>query len=450
MKMMIQQLSTQSADMSAVKSTGSCEKQDANQFRSMLQTAAQKTKAQTRANDKNADRIGHKTSKKDSADKMEQTNDTQAAQSSSSEAAFALPNETVPVALKESESLLQDSAQSESNLAQVLPIDALQMQGADIVAAGEKMLPAETGQASKNASTGTTTTLGGSSEAVSSHLTSVEGQILAERQMDGSRLAAYQTTSKSSSSQTDAELPANSLGEQISQAVGENTQVQQNQNVVTIQSNTQTVIQKGEMQSSSSNSSAGENLEPQIASAKMKYTDGSGDVMPAESLSNLYGSGNVVIRVSDEMGKTLSSPIHQVANTAVYQMQNGKKEFTMELYPQSLGKVSVKMTSHSGMLTVEIAASNPKTQSLILSGSAEIRNILQAATAQNVQTVIPNQQAAQWYGQPQDGGGGNPNSRRHRQEDSRKHGFNSIASVSSELNTEDFLTMMQQIAAYAR
>jgi flagellar hook-length control protein FliK len=449
MKMMIQQLSTQSADMSAAKSTGSSQRKDADQFRSMLQTAAQKTESQASAKDKSAGRIRNKTSQKDSADKMEQT-----ASSSSPEAAFALPNETVPVALKESELLLQDSAQPENEIVQVLPVDALQMPISDIAESADGILSAEMEQAN----TAVSSEVGVQVTVSQPHAALPEGQILPEKQIDGNGLAAYRNDSKSNISRADTDLSVESLGESHQLDAGENTEIQQKQNVVSPQSDVQNAVLKAELHSSSANSSPEQTfsakssteqiLGPQIASAK-KYTDDSGDVMPAESLSNLYGSGNVVIRVSDEMGKTLSSPIHQVANTAVYQMQNGKKEFTMELYPQSLGKVSVKMTSHSGLLTVEIAASNPKTQSLILSGSAEICNILQAATAQNVQTVIPNQQAAQWYGQPQDGGG-NSGNRRDRQEDSRKRVPNSVESVSSEMNTEDFLTMMQQIAAYAR
>lgn len=447
--MMIQQLSTQSADMSAAKSTGSSQRKDADQFRSMLQTAAQKTESQASAKDKSAGRIRNKTSQKDSADKMEQT-----ASSSSPEAAFALPNETVPVALKESELLLQDSAQPENEIVQVLPVDALQMPISDIAESADGILSAEMEQAN----TAVSSEVGVQVTVSQPHAALPEGQILPEKQIDGNGLAAYRNDSKSNISRADTDLSVESLGESHQLDAGENTEIQQKQNVVSPQSDVQNAVLKAELHSSSANSSPEQTfsakssteqiLGPQIASAK-KYTDDSGDVMPAESLSNLYGSGNVVIRVSDEMGKTLSSPIHQVANTAVYQMQNGKKEFTMELYPQSLGKVSVKMTSHSGLLTVEIAASNPKTQSLILSGSAEICNILQAATAQNVQTVIPNQQAAQWYGQPQDGGG-NSGNRRDRQEDSRKRVPNSVESVSSEMNTEDFLTMMQQIAAYAR
>ena len=173
-----------------------------------------------------------------------------------------------------------------------------------------------------------------------------------------------------------------------------------------------------------------------------------GKTARTDGLSGLYAGGNVVIRVSGGTAQKTVSPVRQVVNMAANQLQKGKSEFKMDLYPQSLGKVSVKLTSQNGLLTVEIAASNPKTQSLLLSGSAEIRNILQASTGQNVQTVIPDQQAAQWYGQPQDSGG-NTGGQQQKRKEPHKSKWDGIGSVSAELNTGDFLSMIQQIGALA-
>lgn len=168
-------------------------------------------------------------------------------------------------------------------------------------------------------------------------------------------------------------------------------------------------------------------------------------------LSALYDNGKVVIKVSGEPAQANVSPPRQVADAAVRQMQSGKTEFQMDLYPQSLGKVSVKFTSQNGLLTVELAASNPKTQSLLASGSAEIRSILQASAGQNVQTVIPQQQTQQWYGQSWDGEGGSSGNRRQKQdESSRRDRQSRVDSVSTDLSAGDFLSMMQKIAAYAQ
>lgn len=171
----------------------------------------------------------------------------------------------------------------------------------------------------------------------------------------------------------------------------------------------------------------------------------------AAGLSDLYGNGNVVIRVSGETAERPLSPLRQVANAAADQLQKGKNEFKMELYPQSLGKVSVRLTSEKGLLTVEIAASDPKTQSLLLSGSDEIRSILQSSAGQPVQTVFPDRQAPGWYGgQPeQDGGGENPD-RRHRKKEDAQDGSYRIDGVNAGMNTGDFLAMIRSIGAFAR
>ncbi|MCI1965316.1 MAG: flagellar hook-length control protein FliK [Oscillospiraceae bacterium] len=165
-------------------------------------------------------------------------------------------------------------------------------------------------------------------------------------------------------------------------------------------------------------------------------------------VTDLYGSGKVVIKVSGETASEKASPAMQVGKMALHQLQNGKTEFQMDLYPKSLGKVSVKLTSQDGLLTVEIAAADPKTQSLLLSGSSEIRSILQVCTGQNVQTLVPEQQVQQWYGQPQDDGGNSEN-QRQKQEEPRKNHQDKVGSVSTDLSAGDFLAMIQRIGVLA-
>ena len=172
----------------------------------------------------------------------------------------------------------------------------------------------------------------------------------------------------------------------------------------------------------------------------------------AASLSDLYGNGNVVIRVSEKPAEKAPSPLRQVADAAADQFRQGKSELKMELYPQSLGKVEIRLTSGKGLLTVEIAASDPKTQSLLLSGSDEIRNILQASTGQPVHTLFPDRQEAGWYGggqSEQGDGGGNPDRQRRRKEEAKDGRFR-VDGVSADMNTGDFLAMIQSLSAFAR
>lgn len=212
---------------------------------------------------------------------------------------------------------------------------------------------------------------------------------------------------------------------------------------------------EGKISSTGSDASDGTAQFPQTGAAQAHPPDAKDSGTDGTAASNgglpaLYGNGKVVIKVSGEPEQAQSSPARQVADTVMHQMQSGKTEFQMDLYPKSLGKVSVKLTSQDGLLTVEIAAADPKTQSLLLSGSSEIRSILQASTGQNVQTVTPDQQAAQWYGQQSSDGGDTSGNRRQKRDEPRRDKSNGVESVSAELNTGDFLSMIQQISAYAR
>ena len=147
--------------------------------------------------------------------------------------------------------------------------------------------------------------------------------------------------------------------------------------------------------------------------------------------------------VSPESGSAVSEPdapalAGRVALTAAGKLQAGKKEFTMELYPKSLGKVSVRMTAEDGVLTVEISASSPKTQSLLLSNADEIRSILRPPLGQGVRVLEAD---VPWYAElPQDGRE-NRRERRKREES----GFRERAAAMnpSGAGTADFLALLQ-------
>lgn len=164
------------------------------------------------------------------------------------------------------------------------------------------------------------------------------------------------------------------------------------------------------------------------------------------SLSDLYAGGNVVIKISDAKTAQKPSAVRQIAQTVAQQVRQGKQEFQVELYPKSLGKVSVRLSSENGILTVEIAASNPKTQSLLLSGSEDIRSLLQNASGQNV-TVTQPEQSGGWYHR-QDGGNSG-NQRQEREEEKRKGSASAqeILSIGAGgMSTDSFLSIMRGLA----
>ena len=119
----------------------------------------------------------------------------------------------------------------------------------------------------------------------------------------------------------------------------------------------------------------------------------------AQPVPTFYTSGRVIVKVSDAAAAAKTPVGSQIANAVTDGLKAGKQQFQVDLYPQSLGKVSVNLVSQGGMLTVEIAAQNPKTQSLIASSSGEIRSLLHASTGQNVQVTNQQQNAQQYTGQ---------------------------------------------------
>lgn len=189
-------------------------------------------------------------------------------------------------------------------------------------------------------------------------------------------------------------------------------------------------------------------LSPQSTQPREKTETGA-DKGQAASVSDLYAGGNVVVKISDAKTVQKPSAVRQVAQTAVQQLKQGKKEFEVELYPQSLGKVSVKLSSENGILTVEIMASNPKTQSLLLSGSEDIRSMLQSSTGQNV-NLIQAEQSGGWYARQNDGGSGRNQQGSDEQEQRENDAWRKIRNIGtggvSGMDTGSFLSLMQRAA----
>lgn len=99
------------------------------------------------------------------------------------------------------------------------------------------------------------------------------------------------------------------------------------------------------------------------------------------------------VKISDAATKLDAEvPVQtQVVDAIKTQISNGKTEFIMHLNPQSLGKVAVKLVMEAGMLTVELIADNPRTQSLLAANASEIKELVQASTNNNTQVVSSNQ-----------------------------------------------------------
>ncbi|MDF2616869.1 MAG: Flagellar hook-length control protein FliK, partial [Sedimentibacter sp.] len=72
------------------------------------------------------------------------------------------------------------------------------------------------------------------------------------------------------------------------------------------------------------------------------------------------------------------------------------KEVTMELKPENLGKVNIKMFYEGNKLTVEIKALNEETSKLLMSNSQELAKLLNKTADSNVNVVLKHESA---YGQ---------------------------------------------------
>lgn len=184
---------------------------------------------------------------------------------------------------------------------------------------------------------------------------------------------------------------------------------------------------------------------------KTTQTD-TGAVQTAGSFSALSSSdGTVIVKVSDAPAEVEAPVSSQIAGAAADGLKEGKQQIQIDLYPESLGKVSVKMSSESGVLTIEIAASDPKTQSLIASSSNEIRSLLQTSTGRPVE-VAQQQQNGQQYAQQQNENSAQEEAARQQQQQQQEETQRQYqaawyaAGNSSGFSTGDFLTALRQAA----
>lgn len=161
--------------------------------------------------------------------------------------------------------------------------------------------------------------------------------------------------------------------------------------------------------------------------------------------SDSFQTGNVVIKVSDSSSNVVKTTCSQVADKISVNFKAGNPEFQMDLYPQDLGKVSIKMAMQSGVLTVEILASDPKTQSMLMANTNEIKAMLQTTVSQPVQVMQPTQDK-QWY-QQQDQPSQSQQQQQQQQNDQNARSY--LNALNGDIATDDFLTVMQQLRQQA-
>lgn len=118
-------------------------------------------------------------------------------------------------------------------------------------------------------------------------------------------------------------------------------------------------------------------------------------VMQTENQLNLTHTVYTQERIEPKESIVENRVITQISDEIVKQLTtiNGKSEFTMVLNPESLGKITVKLISEGGKLTVGIIAENQTTQQLLNSRAEHLETVLRQNDVQleNYQVVTQEQ-----------------------------------------------------------
>lgn len=162
-----------------------------------------------------------------------------------------------------------------------------------------------------------------------------------------------------------------------------------------------------------------------------------------QGYADLFQTGNVIIPISANPEAVAKSACGQVTDKIEANYRAGKSEFAIDLYPKDLGKVSVKLGIQNGVLTVEISAANPKTQSMLLANTDEIKSILQSSVNQTVQVTQPQERA--WYEQSQNQSNQSSAQQQEQQRQNREDSFS--YGTQDDVSTEDFLSVIQQLSS---
>jgi hypothetical protein len=223
-------------------------------------------------------------------------------------------------------------------------------------------------------------------------------------------------------------------------------QQQPGQTVVSAKETSHTAVQQAPKAESSHQEIT--SVQTQIPAAKEEKTESSVQVgaqaQNSARFSDLYSSGNVVIKVSDSSSTSAKAVYNQLTDKIAVNYKAGNPQFEMELHPQNLGKVSVKLAVREGLLTVEISALNPKTQSMLIAHSDEIKSMLQSTVNQPVRITEPSQETKLWY-QQQD----QSNQPQQQQQERRQNPNTYLSSSENEMTTDNFLSLMQQLKLQA-
>ena len=90
-----------------------------------------------------------------------------------------------------------------------------------------------------------------------------------------------------------------------------------------------------------------------------------------------FADYNKIIEVSDESAKINQSVLAQVEDKIVMMAKDGTQQVTMELFPENLGKINIKMSIEAEKMIVEIMSLDGKTGNILALNAPELTKALQ-------------------------------------------------------------------------
>ncbi len=148
--------------------------------------------------------------------------------------------------------------------------------------------------------------------------------------------------------------------------------------------------------------------------------------------------------VNTEDAELRNQIINQIKDQMLLVKSEGKDVFTMQLNPEELGKLDVKMILENGSLSVEILATNQKAYELILSSMGDLKNLLENSLINKDVMEVDSQK--QYYDQE----GGNQNfSGQQEKDDEQNENDSRVIQNILELEEEvDFFKELAQLRDY--
>lgn len=157
-----------------------------------------------------------------------------------------------------------------------------------------------------------------------------------------------------------------------------------------------------------------------------------------ENKNVIFSNNNKIIEISDESAELKTNVLNQVKDKIVLMANDkeGTQEVNMELFPENLGKVNIKMSIEADKITVEIMALNEKTGNILLSNVQELTKVLQNNFSNGTVNVIVTENSLNQYNQSNL----NYNQQQNNKEQNYKNQF--LNNEITDLNEDNKITEM--------